>query len=73
MNSACAPDYTVAIRDIQAAVHPQTGEAGVQFVDATSSSVFLPVSAETLERLTADIRWVLMRLDVADAKIANGR
>ena len=70
---ANVPDYVLPIREIQAAVHPRTGEAGVQFVDCTSSSVFLPLSIETLRRLTSDIQWVLMRLQACQAQAANGR
>ena len=70
---ANAPDYVLTIREIRAAVHPQTGEAGVQFLDSTRSSVFLPLSIETLQRLTSDIQWVLTRIQACQAEAANGR
>jgi|GraSoiStandDraft_56_1057294.scaffolds.fasta_scaffold443957_3 hypothetical protein len=63
--SATLPTYVMPVRGIQATVHPQTGEAGVQFLDSTSSSVFLPLSADTLKRLAADINWFLLRLETA--------
>jgi hypothetical protein len=70
---AALPDYVLAVREIQAAVHPQTGEAGVQLIDSTSSSVFLPLTIETLRRLTLDIQGVLNRLQACQAQAAAGR
>ena len=70
---ANAPYYVLTIREIRAAVHPQTGEAGGQFLDSTRSSVFLPLSIETLQRLTSDIQWVLTRIQACQAEAANGR
>ncbi len=65
MSSPKSPTYVIPIREIRAAVHPEKGQAGLQFVDSTGASVFLPVSAHTLEQLTADIRWILLRLESA--------
>jgi hypothetical protein len=39
----------------------------VQFLDSTNSTVFLPVSAVTLERLAADINWILTRLELKES------
>ncbi len=65
MTTTAAPTYVIPIRAIEATVHPQTGEAGVQFLDPTSSTVFLPVSADSLKELVSDINWILMRLELA--------
>ena len=68
MNTAVAtPAYTIPVRAIEAVIHPQTGEIGVQFLDSTNSTVFLPVSAVTLERLAADINWILTRLELKES------
>ena len=67
------PDYVLPIREIRAAVHPQTGGAGVQLVDCTNSSVFLPLSNETLQRLTCDIQELLASLQARQAETATGR
>ena len=69
--SVTLPDYVMSIREIQAAVHPQTGKTGVQFLDSTSSSVFLSMSPDTLKRLAAEINWVLLRLETAQKRRVN--
>lgn len=65
--AAATPTYTIPVRAIEAVVHPRTGEIGVQFLDSTNSTVFLPVSADILERLAADITWVLTRLEMKES------
>jgi hypothetical protein len=45
----------------------------VQFVDCTRSSVFLPLSNETLQRLTRDIQGHLASLQACQAETATGR
>jgi len=56
------PDYVMPIRGIRAAVHPQTGEAGLEVMDQTSASVFLPLPLDTLQWLAAEIGSVLMQI-----------
>lgn len=65
MSSLEMPTYVMSVREIRAALHPKMGGSGLQFVDSTSASVFLPLSPETLEQLTSDIRWVLLQLEIA--------
>ncbi|HXV23976.1 MAG TPA: hypothetical protein VED46_06935 [Alphaproteobacteria bacterium] len=63
--AVAVPTYVIPVRAIEATVHPQTGEAGVQFMDPTSSTVFLPVSLDSLKELASDINWILTRLELA--------
>lgn len=65
IRAVAVPTYVIPVRAIEATVHPQTGEAGVQFMDPTSSTVFLPVSLDSLKELASDINWILTRLELA--------